>query len=324
MGGMTDGAGESPAAPPQPTKASTPAEFTSALRALRTWSGLTYRQLEGKAATYRDALPASTIATTLGRATLPRERFVDAFTRACGLAEDEVRQWLGVRRLISMGDPAAPEEPPDEEPPVSPRWRRFAPLVAVAVVGVSIGVAGTLGFDDSSAGAPPTATDSLPRMPIAGLGMKAVGAWAAIHPVGTPSLCVTEGLDTTRQYDSPVAAQMSCAGTPLPHVYLEPVAQNVVMIQWHNPEYGVGCLTVLSNGPARNLLEPWEDCAEGNPAQRFRLEMARDGQYRIHAEVTGQCLGARGPVAENTEVAQAACSGASEQNYLIELLNPPG
>ena len=61
----SDGAGESPAEPPRPAKAGTPAEFTAALRALRTWSGLTYRQLEGKAATYRDALPASTIATTL-------------------------------------------------------------------------------------------------------------------------------------------------------------------------------------------------------------------------------------------------------------------
>jgi hypothetical protein len=105
-------------------------------------------------------------------------------------------------------------------------------------------------------------------------------------------------------------------------VYLEPVAQNVVMIQWHNPTFGIGCLTVLSDGPAENLLEPRDDCAEDDPAQLFRLEVGRDGQYRIHAEITGQCLGPREPVAEGAEVAQTACSDAAAQKYVIELVKP--
>jgi hypothetical protein len=91
---------------PQPARVDTAAEFTAALQDLRTWSGLTYRQLEGKATALGSALPASTIATTLSRATLPRESFVDAFTRACGLGEGEVRQWLDARRRIAMGKPA--------------------------------------------------------------------------------------------------------------------------------------------------------------------------------------------------------------------------
>lgn len=320
---MTDGAGDSPAAPPNPTKATTPAEFTSALRALRTWSGLTYRQLEGKAGSYRDALPASTIATTLGRATLPRERFVDAFTRACGLGEDDVRQWLDVRRRIAMSDPAGPEEPlPEEDPPVSPRWRRYAPLAAVAVVGICVGVAGTLGFDRAES-ATPVATDALPPLPIAGAEVRAVGTWANIHPAGAPSLCVTEGRDRSARYDSVVAAHVPCEDTPLPHVFLEPVAQNVVMIQWHNPEFGIGCLTVLPDGPGADLLEPRDDCAEDDPAQRFRLEVGRDGQYRIHAEITGQCIAPRTPVTEGAEVAQTACSDGEEQRYVIEPVSPP-
>ncbi|GAB3430279.1 helix-turn-helix domain-containing protein [Actinophytocola sediminis] len=64
----------------QPASVSTPAEFTAALRTLREWSGLTYRQLEDKATALGTPLPVSTIASTSGRTTLPRERFIDSFT----------------------------------------------------------------------------------------------------------------------------------------------------------------------------------------------------------------------------------------------------
>ncbi|MEV0123322.1 RICIN domain-containing protein [Streptomyces sp. NPDC050703] len=124
MGQKGDGLAAPPEESPQPARARTSAEFTAALRTLRLWSGLTYRQLEGKATAHSDTLPASTIATTLGRVTLPREQFVDAFTRACGLGEEEARQWLEARRRIATADPvplgdegtAKDEAPKDEAP----------------------------------------------------------------------------------------------------------------------------------------------------------------------------------------------------------------
>ncbi|WP_416973878.1 helix-turn-helix domain-containing protein [Streptomyces sp. 4F14] len=94
--------------PPRPELTGTPAEFVEALRALRIWSGLTCRQLESKATALADSLPASTIATTLGRATRPRERFVDTFARACGLGEEETELWLRAHRRIAAGVPAVP------------------------------------------------------------------------------------------------------------------------------------------------------------------------------------------------------------------------
>src|SRR5258708_1827366 len=103
-GGEGDGSAEPSMRAPQPDRVGTPAEFAAALRALRTWSGLTFRQLEGKATAFGSSLPASTVATTVNRTTLPREQFVDAFTRACGLGDEEVRQWLDVRRRIALGE----------------------------------------------------------------------------------------------------------------------------------------------------------------------------------------------------------------------------
>ncbi|MFD9499940.1 hypothetical protein [Streptomyces sp. NPDC060035] len=46
------------------------------------------------------------MATTLGRATLPRQQFVHAFARACGLGEEEIRQRLQTRRHIAANGPA--------------------------------------------------------------------------------------------------------------------------------------------------------------------------------------------------------------------------
>jgi len=324
---MTEGSGEPPADPPQPAKATTPAEFTAALRALRTWSGLTYRQLEGKAATYRDALPASTIATTLGRATLPRERFVDAFTRACGLGEDEVRQWLDTRKRIAMNE--TPEEEPAPEPIAEPpRWRRVTWVAIAAVVGLLIGVAASFGAGELSGSRTGSETvSSTPEpmnpKPIAGLDMLAVGSFARIHPALDAELCVTEGVDRTKRYETAVAAQMPCGTVVLPHVYLEPVTENVVSIQWHNPRFGIGCLTLMTEGPGRDMLEPRDKCGEDDPDQRFRLERVGD-YFRIRVDASGQCLGLRSTRTAGAEIIQSQCSGKEDQNFTIELVPPPG
>ncbi|GAA4803053.1 XRE family transcriptional regulator [Streptomyces ziwulingensis] len=317
--------------PPQPTQAKTPAEFTAALRTLRIWSGLTYRQLEGKASTHSDTLPASTIATTLGRVTLPRERFVDALTRACGLSDEEAQKWLEIRRRIATTEPAAPGDDPDDKPDGSltdapapahvPWWHRTVGLLGA----VGIGVAGTLGASSLFSNQP-THT-SLPAMPVTGLRMLAVGSWAHIHPARTPELCLTEGRDRTGRYPTAIAAQRSCEKAIQPRVFLEPLGKNIVQIQWHHPKYGIGCLTVLANGPERNLLEPRDDCASDNQAQQFCLERygpPDTAHFRIRPVITDQCLSLRDQdTKEGAEIVQGRCSGAADQDFLIKLTPPP-
>ncbi|MFD7703366.1 helix-turn-helix domain-containing protein [Streptomyces caelestis] len=309
----------------------TPAEFTAALRTLRIWSGLTYRQLEDKAAAHADTLPASTIATTLGRVTLPREGFVDAYTRACGLGTEEVRRWLETRRRIAAGEPLANDGARDDDPgpptvgaptPASlPRWRRAAGLFGAAV----LGIAGTIGVSSLSRDAPTPA--ALPEMPVTGLRMLAVGSWAQIHPARTPELCLTEGRDRTGRYQTAIAVQRFCTDAALPQVFLEPLGKDTVQIQWHHPKYGIGCLTVLSEGPGLDLLEPRDDCADHDRAQQFHIE--RFGppvttHFRIRPVITGRCLSLRDQdTQDGAEVVQGRCSGATDQDFMIELTPPP-
>ncbi|MET7296614.1 XRE family transcriptional regulator [Streptomyces griseoloalbus] len=327
---------EPPTKPPQPALAGTPVEFTAALRALRTWSGLTYRQLESKAVAHGDPLPASTMATTLGRATLPRERFVDVFARACGLGEEEIVQWLQARRRIAADEPAPARDRADGDcgedrnapaggasvPAHTPRWWRRA----VALVGAAgIGVAATLGVGSLLHDAAPPA--GLPTMPVTGLRMPAVGSWARIHPARTPELCVTEGRDRTGRYETAVAAQLPCTQAVLPQVFLEPLGQDLVQIQWHHPKYGIGCLTVLPKGPGRDLVEPRDDCADTNRAQQFRVEIfgpPAATRFRVRPVSTGRCLSLRDQdTTIGAEVVQGRCSGAADQEFLIELTPPP-
>ncbi|MEV4460105.1 helix-turn-helix domain-containing protein [Microbispora sp. NPDC049633] len=98
--------------PPQPESLTNPAEFVAALGRLRQWSGLTYRQLTAAAKAAGDVLPTSTIAGALGRTTLPREEFVAAFVRACGLGEAETARWVAHRKRLAAGMtlPAAPQD----------------------------------------------------------------------------------------------------------------------------------------------------------------------------------------------------------------------
>ncbi|WBB58666.1 XRE family transcriptional regulator [Streptomyces sp. WMMC500] len=354
--GGLPGSSQSPA--PQPAELRTRAEYVAALRALRTWSGLTYRELEAKATTHADSLPASTIATTLGRATLPRERFVDAFTRACGLAEQDVAAWLEARRRIATHEhaapaaepaPAAPQPRSHPQPAPSPgphpapsgngdraapppatasrwrwRWRWAAGLLAAA----GIGAGGTLGVQallpDDAEPDPPRTT--IGGDPVPGLDIKAVGSWAQIHPARTPSLCVTEGTDRSGRYRSAVAAQQPCAQSVQPRVYLEPVGDGAVQIQWHHPKHGIGCLTAMREGRGRGLVEPREACADDDPAQRFHVEAGgRRGATHFRIRLgTGECLGLRDEeTAAGAEIVQAPCSDAADREFRISLTPPP-
>ncbi|MEV0808077.1 helix-turn-helix transcriptional regulator [Micromonospora sp. NPDC050200] len=88
--------------PACPSRASTPGEYVASLRQLRQRSGLTYREISRRATAAGHWLPASTLATTLGRVTLPQERVVLALLAACETPDAQTRRWLAVRNEIEM------------------------------------------------------------------------------------------------------------------------------------------------------------------------------------------------------------------------------
>jgi hypothetical protein len=89
---------------PAPDFASTPAELLAAMRDLRKWAALTYRELEARAQRAGDKLPRGVIPSLMANNDLPRESTLASFVRACG-GEDAVEQWLAVRRRIAFGSP---------------------------------------------------------------------------------------------------------------------------------------------------------------------------------------------------------------------------
>jgi hypothetical protein len=119
--------------PPQPGGVTTAAEFVVALRQVRLWSGLSYRQLSGKANAAGDVLPPSTLASVLNRTALPKEEFVVALVRACGFGPETVAAWVLARKRLAMGEleeqatvevqPAAEVQAAPAEPPaLAGRW----------------------------------------------------------------------------------------------------------------------------------------------------------------------------------------------------------
>lgn len=131
--------------PPSPAAAEDEASFVAELRRLRTWSGMSFRQLERQAAAAGDTLPASTVATMLGKNRLPRVELLVAFLRACGLDEAGMGPWLTTRAMI-----AGPAAAAVTRPRARPRWRRFILVVAALATGVAIGAALMAGLGSNS------------------------------------------------------------------------------------------------------------------------------------------------------------------------------
>jgi len=77
-----------------------------ALRNLRAWANLTYRELESRATEAGDRLPRGTIASAMSRGVMPREQTIAAFVRACGGDRTAVEVWLSTRRRIAAADQA--------------------------------------------------------------------------------------------------------------------------------------------------------------------------------------------------------------------------
>lgn len=134
---------------PDPEGLGTEPEFVLALKVLKAWSGLSFREIEAKAKASGLRLPFSTASGMLGRSTLPRQDLLIAFTTACGLDDGEVAAWVSARKRIAVALAGEPEPTPDCQPrPVSRRtsgWRRRVTVAVVAVVVAATTAAGTFG-----------------------------------------------------------------------------------------------------------------------------------------------------------------------------------
>ncbi|MFD5103718.1 helix-turn-helix domain-containing protein, partial [Streptomyces albidochromogenes] len=92
---------------PWPYEAQDAAGFVKSMRQLKERAGLTYRELEERAARNGDVLARSTLADILRRESLPRPDLLAAFVRACG-DERRAGAWLDARDRIATGGAAAP------------------------------------------------------------------------------------------------------------------------------------------------------------------------------------------------------------------------
>ncbi|MER7417519.1 helix-turn-helix transcriptional regulator [Micromonospora peucetia] len=151
-------------------QAATAGEFVALLRGVRLRSGLTYREITRRASAAGHWLPPSTLATMLGRTTLPRERTVVALLTACGTTTGEMERWVGMRREIEARfteqarwdsaartdeavpggpipavEPVTPDRPPTETRRATrPTRGRLRPGVLALLGVLSVGASGAL------------------------------------------------------------------------------------------------------------------------------------------------------------------------------------
>ncbi|WP_329564582.1 helix-turn-helix domain-containing protein (plasmid) [Streptomyces uncialis] len=311
----------------QPQGARDVGEFAAALRQLKERSGLTYRQLEERAAEHGGVLARSTLADVLSGKTTPRPELVAEFVRACGDAE-RVQEWLeALERAVSgaagrdeggdTGGNEGGEEghdggggadgagPPDRRIGPAPGRRRLrALLVGLAVlsaVAVTIWVLGFSGEPGGSKGK--LDRTALPQGPV------------QIRPVLADGLCLTDG--HAEGYEPLVAVQRPCEDVAPQQTELVPAADDTFRVQWYHPDHGKGCLNSVTVGTGAALLEPWEDCGK---TSRFRIEPADSGrsdQYVLRLVGDG-CVGmsGSGTVAGVPAVTQP-CDASGKQIFSI-------
>ncbi|MFF5218365.1 helix-turn-helix domain-containing protein [Micromonospora sp. NPDC000442] len=325
----------------RPDEAADPAGFVDLLRRLKDRSGLTYRQLEQRAATAGDVLARSTAADVLRRSTLPRPEVLAAFVRACG-AEDQLEAWLRARDRLASGAYATLEAtsatpPPstgvasDEvDPPARPsgaaRRGRFAgatpTLLVVSILLAALGVGAWFWWpeDEQRAAAEGVGAATSPGGSSSALPS---GGRSQIRPARAPQLCITEGRDRTGRYPNEVAVQRPCAEATPPDTYLQPVTDGLYFIKWDHPVHGPGCLTVRREDPGRYLVEPWQHCRTDFWPQLFRFEPTDSvpAAYRIRPADSDLCLGIRDTDTEvPAEAAAEPCTGGADQVFLVDSL----
>ncbi|WP_425413287.1 RICIN domain-containing protein, partial [Micromonospora rosaria] len=139
-----------------------------------------------------------------------------------------------------------------------------------------------------------------------------------IRPVTAPTLCLTDGRVLDRRYTPLVAVQRPCDEVSPQTTTIQPTGEGTYRIRWDHPDYGPGCLVVLTDGPGIGLLEPWDDCVR---ASHFRIEPSGsyDGGTYVLRVVGNGCAGIRQSSTEaGTEVVMERCVGRGGQVFVIE------
>lgn len=311
------------------------------MRAMKDLSGLTYRQLAVRAEERGDVLPASTLAGTLSRGSLPRSEVVEAFVRACGGSPQDVERWLGARRDLTRGDPhtTAPEDTtvvgdtdasrahkrdplPEEGKGTGPRWSApgrligGASLALLAVVGGSLAVTSLTG--DETAPAHVTSAASPSTTPRPALSGPQPGVYRIRS--ATSSLCLSE-----REGESGGRVYQATCAKAVPVYSVEPVEDGAYRIRSLHPVFGYGCLGV-TGGSTRAGAQLMDDyCGHRGSAERFQLHPAGRARYRLVPAHTGACASVPdGSPTEWTPVVQLSCRPDDPgQLFLFDSRPPP-
>lgn len=315
---ITTGAGDGVdgQAGPDPRAATTPREFVVEMRRRRAWSGLTFRQLESRAAAAGDVLPNSTLGTVLHRSTLPREELLAAFIRACGGSPEEVELWCAVRKRLAAEEVAKPSgerEVPHDEPAepeketTSRRVRKMAVLLAfVLVAGMVIAGVAVWETPRSSpvkAAAPEGRPD--PRLAASKTGFHLV------RSVRT-GLC----LSARRGVDGLIV--LVACDSAFPQRRVERQTDGSDRILTDHPTLGRGCMGVRR----KEVHDDFCGAKGANETEQFWLEPVknRPGAYRIRVALGDRCLGVSGPVEpRRTPVALLPCALLSpDQDFAFD------
>ncbi|MCP3756562.1 helix-turn-helix domain-containing protein [Streptomyces sp. TBY4] len=312
----------------EPERADDATAFIALLRELKSRSGLTYRQLEHRAASQGGVLARSTLADVLAGKKLPRPELLADFVRACGdgaRADEWLRAWSRIAALPHTGPPdgeaAGEEAPPPDGPPARPGGRRRRRvLLASGTAGVLAAAAVAAGLGAWPGGGSGDAAKAALREPPAT--QLPVGSAVWIQPALAPGLCLSDGVVRDHRYDSLVAVQRPCDGTAPQRTTLVDAGAGTYRIQWYRPEMGPGCLRLRGQGAGAELLEPWDKC---DLASHFRFEPARAAKasgYRIRVNEQG-CVGVRGGGAEpGTEAVVEPCVEDGRQIFTVTPATP--
>lgn len=251
--------------PPTPRDVRTAEEYVGKARCLKAWSGYSYRELSRRAAANGDHLPSSTLATALRRASLPGERLVAAFVRACGCDAATVEEWTAVRRRIAMEAENRPVPPDDGAAPAPagrPVEEPFGPQRPRMHLPEEDG--------RETAAGPPGGRARAPGRRRGLIRFLAVGAVTLVCAVGSaPQLS-----------RPPAGRHMPEARRPA-----GPLADGWYRIHTVPDDH---CLEVT--GPPGGRTVHGRECGR-RAGQRFYFEYAGDGAYRIRSGLSGGDLG---------------------------------
>jgi hypothetical protein len=325
---------------PDPTNAHTPQEFVECLRALKIWTGLTYRDIERQARLQGRSLPHSTISSALTRNRLPREELVEALVGACGCDEQETEQWMAVRRNLAIqqevastrerpASPAQDTEPgPPEEPPEigqgrrrSGRWLRpwlvllICAAIAVALTGSVIAILAGRGDRTS----PPTSS------PGHKAGSNTDHSNVSLPPGPYQIRSAASGLCLTEQPHSGTGRiyQTSCEHA-FPTKTLQAQDDDTYRIEVVHPEFGPACMGIedARTTPGPHVFDDY--CDEGGLAGAAYFHIQRvtrpTSGYLLKPAHNDLCLGFPNNSIENWAVLnQLPCDDhAQGQIFLLD------